>query len=424
MAHPTPYFFHSAEQLLTLAGKPVPRRGRDLEDLGIIRGGATLVSGGTISAVGRTSDLKGDAKRMKARAIDCAGKVVMPGFVDSHTHLVFAGTRVEEFEQRSHGLTSEQIRSAGGGIQRSARLLREASPEALVAQGSEFLKHFAAHGTTTVEVKSGYGLDPENEIKMLEVIRKLRQVSPLDIVPTLLAAHALPAEFEDRREAYVERMVRELIPQAAQRNLAEFIDCFCDRGAFTVAECRELLEAGARHGLVPRIHADQFRRIGAIPLAIEMNAASADHLDHLNEKHLRLLARSNVVAILIPGANFFLGTGTYAPARRLIDAGAAIAVATDFNPGTSPTLNMQFVLTLACTAMHMTPAESVAASTINAAHSLRRADRCGSLEPGKQADFCVMDVDDYRLIPYFFGRNHCVMTVKRGQIIYPPKAES
>ncbi len=418
MAQASAYFLHSARQLLMLAGKPVPRRGRDLEDPGIIQDGAVLVAGGSIFAVGRTRDLESEARRMKARPIDCRGKVVMPGFVDSHTHLVFAGTRVEDFERRLRGLSYEQIRAAGGGIQRSARLLREASPEALVAQASEFLKQFAAHGTTTVEVKTGYGLDPENELKTLEVIRKLRRITPLDIVPTLLAAHALPAEFERRRAAYVRLMKRELIPRAARGNLAEFMDCFCDSGAFTVEECRELLQAGARHGLTPRIHAEQLRRTGAARLAIELGAASADHLDHLNEKDIRLLARSNVVATLVPGANFFLGLRRYASARRLIDAGATVALATDFNPGTSPTLNMQFVLSLACTAMRLTPAEAIAASTINAAHSLRRADRCGSLEPGKQADLAVMDLDDYRLLPYYFGWNHCVMTVKRGQIIY------
>lgn len=423
MPYAPTHFFHSAEQLLTLAGPPVPRRGRDLEELGIIRDGAVLAAGGKIVAVGRTPDVQSEAQRLKARAIDCRSKLVMPGFVDSHTHLVFAGNRVDDFEQRLRGRTYEEIAATGGGIRSSAQRLREASVRALVAQASGFLKQFAAHGTTTVEVKTGYGLDPEMEIKTLEVIRRLRRNSQLDLVPTLLAAHALPTEFVKKRRAYLKLMKQKLIPRVASENLAEFIDCFCDRGAFTVDECRELLEAGARHGLAPRLHADQLHRTGATRLAVELHAASADHLDCLNEKDIRLLAGSNTVATLVPGANFHLGLGHYPPVRRLIEAGAAVALATDFNPGTSPTLNMQMILALGCSTMRMTPAEAITASTINATFSLHRADRCGSLEVGKQADLAVMDVDDFRLLPYYFGWNHCVMTVKRGRIIYSVKAE-
>jgi imidazolonepropionase len=411
-------FLHSAEQLLTLARGPVPRRGRNLEELGIILDGALLAKGGRIVAVGRTRDLQADARSLKAQAIDCRGKLVMPGFVDSHTHLVFAGNRVGDFEQRLRGRSYEEIAAAGGGIRSSAQRLREASVRALVAQASGFLKQFAAHGTTTVEVKTGYGLDLEMEIKTLEVIRRLRRISPLDLVPTLLSAHALPPEFEKNRQAYIRLIKQKLLPRVGREKLAEFVDCFCDRGAFTVRECREVLEAGARHGLVPRLHADQLHRTGATRLAVELRAASADHLDHLNEKDIRLLAGSNTAATLVPGANFHLGLGHYPPARRLIEAGAAVALATDFNPGTSPTLNMQMILALACSAMRMTPAEAISASTINAAYALRRADRCGSLEPGKQADLTVMDVDDYRLIPYYFAWNHCVMTVKKGRVAF------
>jgi imidazolonepropionase len=420
---PVALFFRDAEQLLTLAGRPVPRRGRDLGELGIVRDGALLAVRGEIAAVGRTRELESAARQRKAHSIDCRGRVVMPGFVDSHTHLVFAGSRVEDYVRRLEGATYEEIARAGGGIRLTARLVAEASPRTLVRQALAFLDEFAACGTTTAEVKTGYGLEVENEIKLLQVIRQLgvnagHGRTKVDLVPTLLAAHALPAAFEGRRNDYLDGVIGRLIPFAAQRSMARFIDCFCDRGAFNVGECRRLLAAGAALGLIPRLHAEQLARTGGTRLALEMNAASADHLDHLTGADIRALARSQTVATLLPGSNFHLGIHRYAPARRLIETGAAVALATDFNPGTSPTLNMQFILSLACAAMHLTPAEAICAVTLNAAYSLRLAERIGSLEPGKQADVNVMDVDDYRKIPYYFAWNHCVMTVKRGRIIY------
>jgi imidazolonepropionase len=422
MPEPQALFLHRAEQLLTLAGFPIPRRGQDLEALGIIEDGAVLVADERVVSVGRARDLRAEARRLKARTIDCRGKVVMPGFVDSHTHLVFAGSRVDDYEQRLRGRTYEEIAAAGGGIGLSARLLRQASPGALVAQAAGFLGQFAAHGTTTVEVKTGYGLDVANEIKTLEVIRRLRRISPIDVVPTLLAAHAVPPEYQAPNQGgpgvWVDLVCERLIPEVARRKLAEFVDCFCETIAFSLEDCRRVLATGLRYGLVPRIHAEQLSRTGATRLAIELGAASADHLDRLSASDISALARSNVAATLVPGANFHLGLTRYPPARRLIDAGAAVALATDFNPGTSPTLNMQFVLSLACSAMRLTPAEAISAATINAAYSLRRHHLCGTLEPGKQADLVVMAVDDYRKIPYYFGVNHCVMTVKSGRIIY------
>jgi imidazolonepropionase len=421
--HPSrPLFFRNATQLLTLAGPPVPRRGAALGELGVIRDGAVLTLGSKILRVAPTRELEAEAHRWRAQVIDCRGRLVMPGFVDCHTHLVFASSRVDDYEQRIHGRSYEEIAAAGGGIGLSARQLREATPQELLVQASRFLREFAAHGTTTVEVKSGYGLDVAGEMKILEVVRELRRTSPVELVPTLLAAHALPPEYKGRSKAYISLMSRRLIPAVARKKLAEFVDCFCDRGAFSVPECRQVLGAGIRHGLVPRVHAEQLSRTGASRLAVELGAASADHLDHVTEADIRALARSDVVATLLPGANFHLGLGIYPPARRLIDAGAVVALATDFNPGTSPTLNMQFILSLACSALRMTPAEAVTAATINAAYSLRRADRLGSLEPGKQADLVVMDASDYREIPYYFGWNHCVMTVKRGRIISERRA--
>jgi imidazolonepropionase len=342
----------------------------------------------------------------------------MPGFVDCHTHLIFAGSRVEDFDQRIRGKTYEEIAAAGGGIRFSAKQLRRASATELVSQAKRIVSQFAAHGTTTIEVKTGYGLGVAGERKTLQVIQGVQNVSPLELVPTLLAAHALPAEYASRRQAYLNLVLQRLIPMVARKKLAEFIDCFCDRGAFSVSECRTVLATGRRYGLFPRLHADQLAHTGASQLAIELGAASADHLDWLTVSDIRAMGRSSVVATLLPGSNFHLHLRRYPPARRLISAGVIVALATDFNPGTSPTINMQFVLSLACTAMRMTPAEAISAATINAAYALRRADRLGSLEPGKQADIAVMDVRDYREIPYYFAWNHCVMTVKRGRVIY------
>jgi imidazolonepropionase len=417
MSHRTSLFFRYAQQLLTLAGPPGPRRGNALSELGIMTQGGVLTHGATILAIGQTRVLEAKARRLKAECIDCRGSVVMPGFVDSHTHLVFAGSRVRDYEERLRGKTYEEIARAGGGIKLSAERVRRASVNSLVRQAEGFLRQFAAHGTTTLEVKTGYGLEAAQELKLLEAIRRLRKTSQLELVPTLLAAHALPAEYSGRADDYIETVVRELIPEAGRRKLAEFIDCFCDRGAFSLEHCRQVLKAGAQQGMIPRLHAEQLTRTGASELAVELNAASADHLDKLSSAGIRALARADVVATLLPGANFHLGLKTYPPARKLIDAGAIVALATDFNPGTSPTVNMQFILSLACSALRMTPAEAITAATINGAWALGRGGRLGSLEAGKQADLIVMDASDYREIPYYVGVNHCRMTVKAGVVV-------
>jgi len=413
-------FFRNADQLLTLAGPPVPRRGKALSQLGIIPQGGVLTQGAGILRVGRTPALEAEARRLKAEAVDCRGSVVMPGFVDSHTHLVFAGSRVGDYEKRLQGKTYEEIARAGGGIRLSAQRVRQASINSLVRQAEGFLRQFAAHGTTTLEVKTGYGLEVAQELKLLEVIRRLRKTSELELVPTLLAAHALPAEYAGRPAAYIETIIRELIPVAGRKKLAEFIDCFCDRGAFSVEHCRRVLRAGKQQGLIPRLHAEQLAHTGACRLAVAFEAASADHLDNVSAADIRALSRSDVVATLLPGANFHLGLKAYPPARTLIEAGSIVALATDFNPGTSPTLNMQFILSLACSALRMTPAEAIAAATVNGAWALRRAAHLGSLEPGKQADLVVMDVSDYREIPYYVGVNHCRLTVKAGAVVSCP----
>jgi imidazolonepropionase len=405
------------KQLLTLRG-PVPRRGRALRELGIIPDGALLVRDGRIVAVGTRKAIERRKDARRAKKLDLGGRVVLPGFVDSHTHLVFAGNRAEEYEKRIAGATYEQIARAGGGILSTVRKLRTAEAGALFARAHDWLLSFAAHGTTTVEAKSGYGLDAASELKMLRVMSALRRHARLDIVPTFMGAHVVPPEFKKRPDAYVDLLVRKLIPYVAREGLAEFCDVFCDRGAFTVAQARRILTAARVCGLGPRIHAEQIAHTGAARLAVELHAASADHLEKVNAADIRALAASDVTCTLLPGCCFHLGLEHYAPARKLMDAGAIVALATDFNPGTSPTLNMQMVLSLACTQMRMSPAEAIAAATINAAHSLRRGDRIGSLEVGKFADIAVFEVEDYREIPYYFGVNHCTLTLKRGTALH------
>jgi len=404
-------------ELLTLRG-PAPRRGRALNELGIIADGAVLVRDGIIVAVGTRQNVARLAEVRGARRLDLGGRVVLPGFVDSHTHLVFPASRADEYEHRIRGKTYEQIARAGGGILSTVRKLRQTSSDALKEKALAALRLFAAHGTTTVEAKSGYGLDAASELKTLRLLKILHQEQPLDVVPTFLGAHVVPPKYRRRPDAYVDALVKQWIPSVAIEGLAGFCDVFCDRGAFTVAQARRILTAGRACGLTPRIHAEQLAHTGAARLAVELNAASADHLEKIDRRDIRALAKSDVAATLLPGCCFHLGLRDYAPARALIDAGAIVALATDFNPGTSPTPNMQMVLSLACTQMRMTPAEAIAAATINAAYSLRRQDRVGSVEVGKYADLAAFDVAGYREIPYYFGVNHCWLTMKRGEVVY------
>jgi len=341
--------------------------------------------------------------------------------VDSHTHLVFAASRAEEYEMRIAGASYEEIAREGGGILSSVKRLRAATEESLQQRALTALQQFAAHGTTTVEAKSGYGLDAASELKTLRIHRELKRAQPLDIVSTFLGAHVVPPEYRRRGKSaddYVELVAQELIPQAAREGLAEYCDVFCDRGAFTVKQARRILTAGRACGLQPRLHAEQLARAGATQLGVELHAASCDHLEKINRADIRALAKSDTVATLLPGCCFHLGLAHFAPARELIEAGAIVALATDYNPGTSPTLSMPMILSLACTQMRMTPAEALGAATINAAYSLGRQKQTGSIEVGKLADLAVFDLDDYREIPYYFGVHHCRLTLKRGKVIY------
>ena len=409
-------------ELVTLAG-PVPRRGRALGEPGIIRDGALFVRGERIAGVGSRRQIEGLREARQARKIDVGGRVVLPGFVDSHTHLIFPASRAAEYEQHISGATYVEIAHAGGGILSSVKRLRRTPAATLKRSALAWLREFAAHGTTTVEAKSGYGLNLSSELKTLRVQRELRQKQPLDIISTFLGAHVLPPEYRRRHDAYVEMLARQWIPKIARAGLAEFCDVFCDRGAFSVAQSRRILTAARACGLDLRLHAEQLVRTGAARLAVELRAESADHLEQVNRSDIRALATSGVVCTLLPGCSFHLGLTHYAPAREFIEAGAIVALATDFNPGTSPTLNMQMILSLACTQMRMTPAEAVAAATINAAYSLRRHEQIGSLAVGKYADLAVFNLADLREIPYYFGVNHCCLTMKRGEIITPAGKE-
>ncbi len=410
-------------QLLTLqfsSGKPGPRRGPDLKELGIIEDGVVLCLGGKIVSVGTTEDALRDPwlkrNRKKITEIDCAGKVVLPGFVDSHTHPVFISPRLVDFEERIKGTSYEEIAAAGGGIRSSMEGVRRAGKRVLVERVLAVLRDMAAHGTTTVEAKSGYGLTVESEMKSLEAIREAASQWPGTVIPTLLGAHVVPKEFQGRSQKYVEIVCKEMIPQAAKRKLARFVDVFCDQGAFTAAETEQIFEAAGQHSLSVRAHVGQLSETVLRPL-LRFNPASFDHMDHVNEDDIAELARRNTVATLVPGANYFLGLKEYPPARKLIDAGVAVALATDYNPGTSPTVSMPMAMSLACTHMKMSPAEAIAAATINGAWALRIAERKGTIEPGKDADLSVFAVDDYREIPYWFGANRCSMTVVNGVVV-------
>jgi imidazolonepropionase len=396
-----------------------PRRGAGLKELGIIHDGAVLCSGGRIVSVGTTKDALRDPwlkkNRKKVTEIDCAGKVVIPGFVDSHTHPVFVGPRLVDFEKRAEGASYEEIAAGGGGIRSSLDAVRKATMSELAAKVLTSLHKMAAHGSTTVEAKSGYGLTVESELKSLEAIRDAAARWPGTVVPTLLGAHVVPKEFQGRSQNYVEIVCKEMIPRAARQKLAQFVDVFCDRGAFTAAETEQIFAAAEKHGLSVRAHMGQLSET-VLGRFLRFTPASFDHMDHVNEDDIPQLAKRDTVATLVPGANYFLGMKQYPDARRLIDAGVPVALATDYNPGTSPTVSMPMAMSLACTHMKMSPAEALAAATINGAHALRVAERKGSIEPGKDADLAVFTATDYREIPYWFGADHCVLTVLNGVV--------
>ena len=391
-------------QLVTLRGPARPRMRAEMRELGLIEDGALLVRDGRIVAAGKYAELKGQIVR-ETEIVDAASGVVMPGFVDAHTHLVFAGNRADEFEMRIGGATYQEIAASGGGIWATVRRTRETSEDQLLEHARRHARWFLDSGTTTLEAKSGYGLTTEAECKLLRVARRLDRQGPLRIVPTFLGAHEIPEEYRNRPEQYVETIVGEMLPRVASGRLAEYCDVFCEPHVFALPSARRILEAAQARGLGLRIHADQFAQSGGARLAAELGAATADHLEHTDRASIAALADAGVQPVLLPGSVYALGLDCYPDARSMINRGLAAVVATDFNPGSSPTASMPMILSLACTRMRMTPAEAITAATINPAYSLGRGAEIGSLEPAKCADFVVYRCSDFREIPYHFGVN-------------------
>jgi imidazolonepropionase len=386
-------------QLVTLAGPKRPRVGAEMGELAIIRDGGMLIRDGKIELVGLSDEIEKESRG--AEIVDARGRVVLPGFVDAHTHLVFAGNRLDDFERRARGESYEQISKAGGGIWSTVEKTRAASEHDLLVEAKKRADWFLRCGTTTIEAKSGYGLTLEDELTILRVIRSLNKQSSLEIVPTFLGAHAVPRDMIPNK--YVELVIDEMLPQIARAKLAEFCDVFCEHGYFDVEQSRRILTAARKLGLRLRIHADQLSNSGAAKLAAELKAATADHLEKTDEQGIAAMKSAGVQPVLLPGSVYALGSTAYPRAREMIDAGLAVVLATDFNPGSSPTPSMPMILSLACTQMKMSPAEAMTASTINAAYSLNRGGNIGSLERAKLANFSIFDCEDYRELAYWFG---------------------
>jgi len=398
-------------QLVTLAGPTRPRVGAEMAELAIIRDGGMLIHDAKIDSVGPSDEIQ--RKSRGAQIVDARGRVVLPGFVDAHTNLVFAGNRLDDFERRTRGESYEQISKAVGGIWSTVEKTRAASEQDLLAQAKRHADWFLRCGTATVEVKSGYGLTLEDELKILRVIRSLNEESPLEIVPTFLGAHAVPREMDT--DEYVELVIDQMLPRIAKEKLAEFCDVFCERGYFEVEQSRRILTAARKLGLKLRIHADQLSNFGGAKLAAELEATTADHLEKTDRDGIAAMKSAGVQPILLPGSVYALGSSDYPRAREMIEAGLAVVVATDFNPGSSPTPSMPMILSLACTQMKMSPAKAITAATINAAYSLNRGDTIGSIERGKLANFSVFDCEDYRELAYWFGLPQTHSVYVRGK---------
>jgi len=410
-------FIDNISQLVTMAGPARPRISDEMSELSIIENGAVLVRDGTIVAVGPASEVSPQASDDDAHWIDAKKCVVMPGFVDAHTHPVFSGTREDEYEMRAAGLTYQQIALRGGGIRSTVRKTRASSEDELFHSALPRVQQLLAHGTTTIEAKSGYGLTCDDETRILRVIRRLNSETALELIPTFLGAHEIPDEYRGDREAYVRLVIDEMLPRVAEQGLARFCDIFCESHVFTIPESLKVLSRAKELGLGIRMHAEQLTLCGGANLAAKIGAVTADHLEWIDDQGIEALAHAGVMAVLLPGAVFNLGLTRYAPVRKMIDSKIGVVLATDFNPGSSPTPSMQMILSIACTQMRMTPAEAITAATINAAYSLEVGDRIGSIEVGKQADLVVFDCPDYRQIPYFFGVNHALVTIKKGEVV-------
>lgn len=408
----------NCSQLVTLAGAKRARTGALMSKLSIIEDGAMLVRDGRVARVGAREEIE-PLVRGDCEVVDAGRRVLLPGFVDAHAHPVFAGTRADEYELRASGVTYREIAARGGGIRSTVRLTRAATLEELIASGRRYGDWFLRTGTTTVEAKSGYGLTVEDELKILRAIRLLDQQTLLHYVPTFLGAHDIPEEYRARREDYVALVIEEMLPRVAREKLAEYCDVFCEERVFTVEESRRILEAARSLGLGLRLHADQLSLSGGALLAAELNATTADHLEHTDRVGIKALKSANVQPVLLPGSVYALGASRYPPAREMIEAGLALVLATDFNPGSSPTPSMPMILSLASTHLKMSTGEALTAATINAAYSLGRGAQIGSLEAGKRADFVIHDCADYREVAYFFGVEHAHRVYCRGRLAHP-----
>jgi imidazolonepropionase len=403
-----------ASQLVTLAGPKRPRVSAEMSKLAIIRDGGILICDGVIAAIGSSKEIARKARG--SRIVDAGGRIILPGFIDAHTHLVFAGNRLDDFERRSRGETYEQIAAAGGGIWSTVKKTRAASESDLFEQAKKHAEWFLRCGTTTVEAKSGYGLTVDDELKILRVIRQLNEQTPLEVVPTFLGAHAAPREMHV--DEYVDRAIEEMLPRVVSEKLAEFCDVFCEHGYFDVEQSREILSAAKKLGLKLRIHADQLSNSGGAKLAGELKATTADHLEKTDGQGIGAMKSANVQPVLLPGSVYALGSACYPRAREMIETGLAVVIATDFNPGSSPSPSMPMMLSLACTQMKMSPAEALTASTINAAYTLGRGGMIGSLEPGKLANFSTFDCEDYRELAYWFGFSQADSVYVRGERVW------
>lgn len=404
----------NCSQLVTLAGPARPRVGLEMRELSVINDGALLVRGERIEKVGSRAEIQ-PLITPDYEVIDAGGRIVLPGFVDAHTHPIFGGTRADEFEERARGVTYQEIAARGGGIKSTVGATRAADGNELVQSGKRYAQWFLRGGTTTVEAKSGYGLTLEDELKILRAIKRLDEQTQLRYVPTFLGAHEIPEEYRARRDHYVQLVINEMIPRVAREKLAEYCDVFCEEKVFTSDEARKILSAARSHGLGLRLHADQLSLSGGAKLAAELAAVTADHLECTDAAGIAALSSAGVQPVLLPASVYALGSSRYPAARAMIDAGLAVVLATDFNPGSAPTTSMLMVLSLAITQMKMAPAEAIAAATINAAYSLGRGGELGSLEAGKLADFVIHDAPDYRELAYFFGIEHAWKVHAKGR---------
>jgi imidazolonepropionase len=404
----------NATELLTLSPSA-----KEESALGIIQDGAIAVKDEKIFWVGKTDDFpESFALQRREKMIDGTSKVVMPGFIDSHTHLVFAGSREDEFEHRILGLSYLEIAERGGGILSTVNATRKATFDELLSLGKKRLDRLLAKGVTTIEAKSGYGLSVQDELKILRVMKSLQENHPIDIIPTFLGAHIVPKELRNDRKRYIDIVLEEMIPIVAEERLAEFCDIFCEKKAFSLGESREILETGKRYGLKPKIHADQLSSGGGAELAAEVGAFSADHLEYISSAGIERMAEKKVTAVLLPGASFFLSMKKLPPVRKMIEKGVAVALATDLNPGSSMTESLPLIMTMGCTMFKMGPKEVIQATTIHAAKSMGREKEVGSLEIGKQADIIILDIPNYRYLPYHFGVDHVEMVIKKGKLVY------